>query len=80
MTAREREHRVRLEQAIDNMEKTSTCLDIFDRALADAERGGMERAAKIVERWHIKRGGYTAMAWEIREAYTARQEDPRRGE
>lgn len=49
MTAREREHRVRLEQAIDNMEKTSTCLDIFDRALADAERGAYENAAKVCE-------------------------------
>lgn len=42
------EHRAKLEQAIDNMEKTSVCLDIFDRAMADAERVGMERAAKMM--------------------------------
>lgn len=32
------EHRERLQNAIDNMEKTEHCLDIFDRALAEKDR------------------------------------------
>ena len=43
------EHRAKLEQAIDNMEKTSVCLDIFDRALADERQLVWEEAAKMAE-------------------------------
>lgn len=37
------------------------------RALDEAERRGAEKAAVIVSRWHYKKGGYSAIAWEIRE-------------
>jgi len=44
-----KQHRDRLTRAIDNLEKTSVCMDIFDRALREAEQRGMERAAEIIE-------------------------------
>lgn len=40
------EHRERLRQAIDNMEKTEICLDVFDRALAARECSVWEEVAK----------------------------------
>jgi hypothetical protein len=35
-------------------------------ALAEAYRAGLEEAAKLVDGWHIKRGGYSILAEAIR--------------
>ena len=40
-------HRERLEKAINNMEKTSVCLDVFDRAIAE-QRAEIERQAELI--------------------------------
>lgn len=52
MEAQAKAHRNRLRTAIDNMERTSVCLDLFDRAITDAyaqgRRAGLEEAATIV--------------------------------
>jgi hypothetical protein len=74
MTARERVEMTDLELRARKIANELVVLGGSEReayilaALSDAERAGVERAAKIVERWHIKRGGYTAMAREIRES------------
>lgn len=84
------EHRAKLEQAIDNMEKTSVCLDIFDRALADERRRVWEEAAKMAKEKaertlssqhldipgykHGYRGGLLGLADEIRAKAHAGQE------
>ena len=47
MTDRQAE-RERLRKAIDNMEKTDVCLDIFDRAIKATEAAVLERAAEEV--------------------------------
>jgi hypothetical protein len=41
------EHRERLKQAIDNMERTEVCLDIYDRAITAIR----EECAKELAHW-----------------------------
>lgn len=36
------------------------------QAHAAGRREGMEEAAELVDHWHISKGGYSEMAWQIR--------------
>lgn len=44
---------------------------LFNYAFLAGEKSGKEKAAKIVDEWHIKKGGYTELAHIIREARTS---------
>ena len=42
------------------------CERSLDKVISSVREGENERIAKIVEGWHISKGGYSEMAWLIR--------------
>lgn len=49
------DHAQRLAQAIDNMEKTSVCMDIFDRAVKEARAAGRREAFEEAARHVVQK-------------------------
>ena len=47
-------HRERLEKAINNMEKTSVCLDVFDRAIAEQQAEIERLKAELSQRTNLE--------------------------
>lgn len=47
------------------------CIDAVEAFEAEARHKATEAAAMLVERWHIGKGGFTALAYHIREEVEA---------
>lgn len=42
-------------------------VDAIEKALQETWNEAKEQDAKLLDSWHIKKGGFTALAYEIRE-------------
>lgn len=51
----------------DTVLAVQRCKDVVDAFEAEVQCTATEMAAMLVERWHIHKGGYTALAHHIRE-------------